>query len=148
MKFHPVWQDRVVFLIVLGVTLGLVGFSTYMVMHGATARVGSWRQTLGVTGLLFAGAVYFNWFAYNRTARLHDLGIEWKDWTETISLRWDQIQGIGFKKYPKVVKVCLVLKPDMTQKFLPFFSLPLYEALKGRIGRLPAEIEKDLGIRP
>ncbi|HZE96929.1 MAG TPA: hypothetical protein VE981_07875 [Planctomycetota bacterium] len=147
MKFHPPWQDRVALLIVLVVGIGLVGFSGYMALRGATSRIGSWRQSFGITGALLAAAVYFNWYAYQRTIRIHDLGIEWKDWTETVSYRWDEIQGLGFKKYTKVTKAGLVLKSTMALKFLPFFSPALYAGLKDRCGRLPAEVEKALGVR-
>jgi hypothetical protein len=109
--------------------------------------MGSYLQPLGVTSFLLAMAVYLNWIAYSAFVKVTDAGLEWKDMVEKGVLTWAEIQGIGFKQYPKFAKPGLVLRATQELKFLPFFSPALYAALRDRCGRLPAEIERSLDFR-
>jgi len=147
MIFHPTWKDRVAYLLVLTVCIGLVGYTGFMVVRGATVKVGSFGQALGASSILFALAAWLNWGAYSAYVRVHEGGLEWKDSHQEGKLTWEEIKGIGFKQYPKFAKPGLVLRSTQELKFLPFFSPALYAALRERCGRLPAEVEKKLGFR-
>jgi hypothetical protein len=147
MIFHPPWKDRVAYLIVLVVCTGLVLFCGFQVARGARSAMGTYVQPLGVTSFLLAMALYLNWIAYSAFVKVTDVGLEWKDMVEKGSLTWAEIQGIGFKQYPKFAKPGLVLRSTQELKFLPFFSPALYAALRERCGRLPAEVERSLGFR-
>ena len=147
MIFHPTWKDRVAYLIVLVLCVGLVAFTGYKFSQGAAVKIGSWGQALGAASLLFTLAAWLNWGAYSAYIRVHDGGLEWKDSHEKGSLTWAEIQGIGYKQYPKFAKPGLVLRSTQELKFLPFFSPALYAALRDRCGRLPAEVERKLDFR-
>jgi len=147
MIFHPTWKDRFVYLLILAVCVGLVGFCGFQVARGASSPLGSFHQSLGVSGFLLVVAVFLNTTAYSVTIKVNDIGLEWKDGNNRGALTWAEIRGIGFKRYPKFVKPGLVLRSSDELKFLPFFSPALYAVLRERVGRLPAEIEKSLGFR-
>ncbi len=147
MTFHPPWQDRVVYLIVLTVCAGLVLFCGIQVARGATSPMGSFRQPLAAAGVLLVVAFVLHRTAYGAFVKVTDQGIEWKDVTDQGSLRWDEIRGLSYKRFPKFVRPALVLKSSEELRFLPFFSPALYVALRDRVGRLPAEIERELKYR-
>jgi len=147
MTFHPTARDRHVYLFILALCLALVGFCAYKNFQGAAVKVGSWGQALGVTCFLTVLSAWLNWAAYSAFVRVHDSGLEWKDGNNRGSLTWDDIRGIGFKRYPKFVKPGLVLKSSDDLRFLSFFSPALYAALSGRCGRLPADVERELKFR-
>ena len=147
MIFHPTARDRHVYLAILVVCVGLVGFCAFKVSQGATAKIGSYGQALGVTSFLLLMALWLNWEAYRAYVRVHDGGLEWRDGNNKGSLTWDEIRGVGFKRFPKFVKPGLVLKASDDLRFLPFFSPALYAALNARCGRLPAEVERELKFR-
>ena len=79
--------------------------------------------------------------------KVDDGGLEWKDGNNKGLLTWGDIRGLGFKRFPKFVKPGLVLRSSEDLKFLPFFSPALYDVLSQRIGRLPADIERELKFR-
>jgi len=147
MIFHPTAKDRHVYLFLLAICIALVGFCAWKTTQGASVKIGSWGQALGVTGFLTLLAAWLNWAAYSATVRVHDGGLEWKDGQNSGSLGWDEIRGIGYKEFPKFRKPGLVLRSSPELKFLPFFSPDLYAALSARCGRLPADVEKSLGFR-
>ncbi len=147
MIFHPTAKDRHVYLFILALCFGLVGFCAWKNFQGAAVKVGSWGQALGVTCFLTALAGWLNWAAYSAAVRVTDAGLEWKDGQNTGSLPWDEIRGIGYKDFPKFRKPGLVLRSKQELQFLPFFSPALYTALSARCGRLPADVEKSLGFR-
>jgi hypothetical protein len=147
MTYHPTLRDRYVYLMILTVCIGLVGFSGFKVLQGAESKIGSWGQALGVTSFLTALASWLNWEAWRVSIRVDERGLEWKDGRDQGALTWEEIRGIGYKQYPKFAKPGLVLRSSPELKFLPFFSPALYAALRERCGRLPAEIEKSLGFR-
>ena len=147
MIFHPPWRDRVVYLIILVVCVGLVGFCGFQVARGAASPMGSFLQPLGASSVLLVIALLLHQTAYSAYVKVDDGGLEWKDMTEKGSLAWAEIRGMGFKRYPKFVKPGLVLRSSDELKFLPFFSPALYDALSKRCGRLPAEIERELTFR-
>ena len=147
MIFHPPWRDRVVYLIILVVCVGLVGFCGFQVARGATSSVGSFLQPLGASAVLLVIAVLLHQSAYSAYVKVDESGLEWKDVTDKGSLPWTEIRGIGFKRYPKFVKPGLVLRTSEDLKVLPFFSSELYVVLSKRIGRLPAEVERELKFR-
>jgi hypothetical protein len=146
MIFHPTWKDRVVYLIILVVCVGLVGFCGFQVARGATSPMGSFLQPLGASSVLLVIAVLLHQTAYSAYVKVDESGLEWKDVTEKGSLPWTEIRGIGFKRYPKFVKPGLVLRTSEDLKFLPFFSPALYAVLRERVGRLPAEVERELNF--
>lgn len=148
MIFHPTAKDRHVYLLILAICFGLIGFCAWKTLQGTQVAVGSWGQALGVTSFLTVLAGWLNWAAYSATIRVHDGGLEWKDGTNQGSLAWDEIRGIGYKEFPKFRKAGLVLRSGGELRFLPFFSPALYAALSARCGRLPADVEKSLGFRP
>jgi hypothetical protein len=145
--FHPRVRDRYAFLMILVVCSGLVAFCAYKVATGGSGPQGSYRQPLAVTSFLLLFSVYLTWVAFRGYVRLTDAGLEWKDMTDQGSVAWEDIRGLGYKQYPKFAKPGLVLRSSPELKFLPFFSPALYAALRERCGRLPAEIEKSLGLR-
>jgi hypothetical protein len=147
MIFHSTWKDRVAYLIVLVLCVGLVLFTGFQVLRGATMRIGSWNQALAAASLLLALSAWLNWGAYSGYIRVHEGGLEWKDPFEQGRLSWEEIKGIGYKQYPKFAKPGLVLRSTQELKFLPFFSPALYAALRERCGRLPAEVEKSHKFR-
>ncbi len=147
MTFRPGLRDRYVFLMVLAVCAGLVGFCAYKVASRSMAPQGTYTEALAVTGFLLALSAYLAWTAFRGYIRMTDAGLEWKDMTEQGSLAWDEIRGIGYKQFPKFTRPGLVLRSTSELKFLPFFTPALYAALRERYGRLPAEIEKSLGFR-
>lgn len=147
MIFHPTWRDRFAYLLILGLCVGLVGFCGFQVARGATSPLGSFHQSLGVSGFLLVMAVYLNATAFGAFVKVDDGGLEWKDGHDKGILTWGDIRGLGFKRYPKFVKPGLVLRSSEDLKFLPFFSPELYAVLSGRCGRLPAEVERELKFR-
>lgn len=147
MIYHPTWRDRFVYLLILATCIGLVVASGILLSISAAERANQFREALIVTSLLLAAAAYINKMAWDTTVRLHDGGVEWKDGQKTRELAWDGIVGLGWKTERKVLKIGLIEKETKELQVLPFFSAPLYEALKPRCGRLPAETEKILGFK-
>ena len=147
MTFHPTWKDRIAYLLILAVCVGLVGFCGFQVARGATSPLGSFHQPLGVSCVLLVLALFLHQTAYSAYVRVNDIGLEWKDGNDRGALTWAEIRGIGFKRYPKFVKPGLVLRSTDELKFLPFFSPALYAVLRERVGRLPAEVERELNFR-
>lgn len=147
MTFHPTARDRHVYLLLIVICAGLVGFCAWKVSQGAASQFGSWGQALGVTVFLLLICGWLNWEAYAVTIKVLDSGLEWKDGKDQGTLAWDEVRGIGYKRYPKFTKPGLVLRSSPDLKFLPFFSPALYEAIKGRCGRLPIEIERELKFK-
>jgi len=147
MIFHPTWRDRFVYLLILAVCVGLVGFCGFQVARGASSPLGSFHQPLGVSGFLLVIAVFLNSTAYSAYVKVNDIGLEWKDGNDRGALTWGDIRGIGFKRFPKFVKPGLVLRSSEELMFLPFFSPALYAVLRERVGRLPAEVERELNFR-
>jgi len=47
MIFHSRARDRVVYLLVLVVCIGLVGFTGVLVLRGTASRIGSWNRSWG-----------------------------------------------------------------------------------------------------
>ncbi len=147
MIFHPTWKDRVAYLIVLGLCSGLVIFCGIQVLRGASSPMGSYLQPLGASSVLLVLAFVLHRTAHSAFVKVDDKGLEWKDVVQNGSLTWDEVRGIGFKRYPKFVKPGLVLRSSGELFFLPFFSPELYSALSGRCGRLPADVERELKFR-
>ena len=147
MKFHPTVRDRSIPLLILAICVGLVIASAcfFSTRTGVVRR--KFGEALGVTSFLLAGAVYVNWLAWSTAVQLGDREVAWKDGNATSSLAWENISGLGWKEERKYLKVGLVEKATGQLRLLPFFSRPLYAALRERCGRLPAEIEKMLGFR-
>jgi len=147
MVFHPTVRDRFVFLLILVVCAGLVVTCAFFFGTRTGEVHKQFGQGLAVTSLLLATSAYLNWMAWSTTIRVGDQGVEWKDGNTTSSLAWENIAGLGWKKERKYLKVGLVDKSSRELRVLPFISQPLYDALKARCGRLPAETEKILGFR-
>jgi len=147
MIHHPTWRDRFVFLLILVICVGLVAACAFFFATRTGAVHKQFGEGLAVTSFLLAVAAYLNWTAWNTTVRVHDQGVEWKDGNKTSSLAWDNIAGLGWKAERKILKVGLVDKTSRELRLLPFFSSPLYDALRPRCGRLPAETEKILGFK-
>ena len=147
MIHHPTWRDRFVFLLIFVICVGLVAACAFFFATRTGEVHRQFGQGLAVTGFLLLTATYLNWMSWNMTVRVGDQGVEWKDGNKTSSLAWDNIAGLGYKTERKILKVGLVEKSSKELRLLPFFSFPLYEALKPRCGRLPAETEKILGFK-
>lgn len=147
MIYHPTWRDRFAFLLIVGICVGLVAACAFFFATRTGEVHKQFGQGLAVTSFLLAAAVYLHWMSWNMTVRVHDQGVEWKDGNKTSSLAWDNIAGLASKVERKVLRIGLVEKSSKELRLLPFFSPPLYEALKPRCGRLPAETEKTLGFK-
>jgi len=144
MIFHPTARERFMFLLILGICIGLVAASVVFIV---LRPGGGYGQTLAVTSGLLLVAVYLNWMAYSVTVRLQDQGVDWVEGKVKGSLAWDNIAGFGWKAERKYLRVGLVEKSSSQLKVLPFCSPALYDALKGRVGRLPADIEAKMGFK-
>jgi len=92
-------------------------------------------------------AVYLNWMAWSVTVRIGDQGVDWVEGKKTGSLAWESIAGFGWAAERKYLRIGLVEKSTSQLRILPFLSPALYAALRGRVGRLPAEIEQKMGFR-
>jgi hypothetical protein len=146
MIYHSTARDRFVYLLILALCVGLVAATAFFFVTRTGAVHAQAGQGLGVTAFLLAAAAWLNWTAWNSTVRVGDQGVEWKDGNKTSSLAWENIAGLGWKTERKYLKVGLVEKSTRELRVLPFLSEPLYETLKVRCGRLPAETEKILGF--
>jgi len=147
MIFHPTARERFVHLLILFICAGLVATSAFFFLRRSGPSAGQFGQTLGITGALLLVSLYINWMAWSIRVRVHEGGVEWTEGKKSGSLSWDQISGFGWKVERKFLRVGLVEKPAQELRILPFLSPALYDALRGKVGRLPADIEKKMGFR-
>lgn len=144
MSFHPTAKERFTYLLILATCVGLVAASVFFVLR---RPAGGYGQTLAITSGLLVVAVYLNWMAWSVTVRIGDQGVDWVEGKKTGSLAWESIAGFGWAAERKYLRIGLVEKSTSQLRILPFLSPALYAALRGRVGRLPAEIEQKMGFR-
>jgi len=147
MTFHPTVRDRFIHLLILFVCAGLVAASAFFFVWSASPNAGQFGQTLAVTSALLLVSLYINWMAWSASVRVHDRGVDWTEGKNSGSLTWECIAGFSWKVERKNLQVGLVEKSAGELRILPFLSAPLYAALRDRVGRLPADIEKKMGFR-
>jgi len=101
---------------------------------------------LGGAAVLAAGGVYLNWLTWTSRVRVDDAGVHWQEGKTSGSIPWDDLQGIGWRRNGKYLRVGLLRKSNPEIQILPLFTVELYRTLHPRCAPLPPEIEKELKL--
>ncbi len=149
MTYRPPLLQRWKYPFLLCLSVAGVWLGVSLLLHSHHRRLSFEFYLIGGSVIAFVSLVRRSWKIWTTSVTIDDAGLRWSKGSESHALRWDEISELGYSYTGGRRRLLIGPVRSLSKMLHPLPLLPpaLYEQVKGRLGGLPPDVERDYFMR-